>query len=149
MFRIKTNIVDQRWHKEEKKSQGSKLFWSLTFWMYLWNQTLRVLEKNLHFLWNGYLWLDDVRISCLGLGNFSFHWSQLEPNAWCVSFVCCIHVYCMNIPCMHIGTTHHGIWHLTAQFSLKVATMLNWYCVLLYAVSCLDKNHHVLGIQIK
>lgn len=151
MLIIKANIVNQRWHKEEKKVRGQSFFevslsectCGTKLWEF-WRKISIFSETDIcdWMMWESPAWGLETSVS-IGL-----NWNQML-DVTCVSFVCCIHVSCMNIPCMHIGPTHHGIRHLTAQFSLKVVTMLRWYCVLLYAIICLDKNHHVLGIQIK
>lgn len=100
--------------KRKIKSQVSELFWSLTFWTHLCNQTLRALEKNLHLpcemdiydwmMWESPAWSLETSVS-IGLS-----WNQML-NVTCVLFVYCIRISCMNIPCMHSHRDYPS-WHV-------------------------------------
>lgn len=118
-------IKEDRKRKEKVKGQS---FFEVSLSEHtLWNQTLRVLEKNLHFLserdiydwtmWEYPAWSLETSVS-IGL-----NWNQML-NVTCVSFVYCIHISCMNIPCMYIEAAHHDIGHLTAQSSLTLLKLL-------------------------
>lgn len=127
MFWIKSNIVDQRVHKEGKESQGSEIFLKSHFLNTPVEPNFESSgEKSPFFLWNWYLclkWCENLLPEAWKL-QFPLVLTGTKCLMSRLSFDYCIHVSCMNILCMHIETTHHDIWHLTAQFSLTLLKLL-------------------------
>lgn len=126
MFQIKVNIVNQRGHKEERKSQGSELF-KVSLSEHTCGTKLWGFWREISILFLKWISMTGLCENLL-LGAWKLQFPLVLTGTKCLmSHYCiayCIHISCMNIPCMHIETTHHGIWNLTAQFSLTLLKLL-------------------------